>query len=72
MKKFLRNNPYRLIPVVFLDNSPLHKSSKIYVFFLRNGIMLIFNLTNNPKGNPIELLWRFIKKPFRTKTDATR
>ena len=54
------------IPVIFLDNSPLHKSERLITFCRKNKILLVFNIAYNPQGNPIELLWRFLKIPLKS------
>lgn len=63
--------PPRKTVVIFLDNSPIHKSRALADFCLRNGVVLLFGLAYNPAANPIELLWRFLKQPLRSRTDAS-
>lgn len=72
MKRYFAIKENNAMPVIFLDNSPLHKSRKLNEFCVRNKILLIFNLAYNPTANPIELLWRHLKTPFKGMIDASR
>lgn len=71
LKRVLRDNPSHRTPVVFLDNSPLHRSRQLLEFCRRNGVLLVFNLVCHPTANPIELLWRFLKLPMKRIVNAT-
>lgn len=65
LKLFFASKTSRSIPVLFLDNAPIHKSRDFIDFCSANGILLVFNLSHNPTLNPIELFWRFLKMPFK-------
>jgi hypothetical protein len=65
MKRYLRTGDVKKIPVLFMDNSPIHKSKKITEFCRRNEILVVYNLPNCPVLNPIEILWRHLKQPFK-------
>ncbi len=72
LKKFFRESDGYQTPVIFLDNSPIHKSSRLLAFCKKNGVFLIFNIICNPCANAIEVLWRYLKIPFKRITYATR
>lgn len=69
MKKLFENKNDRGIVVLFLDNAAIHRSRELFKFCETNKIILIFNLPYCPTLNPIELLWRYIKRPFKNMTD---
>lgn len=66
IKKIVREIDEYKIPVIFLDNSPLHKSENFLKFCKLNKVLLVFNIAYNPQGNPIEILWRYLKHPLKT------
>lgn len=70
LKRYLSVKSDSRIPVLFMDNSPLHRSQKLENFLKANKIMVIFNLANNPELNPIERLWRYLKHPFKSRYDV--
>lgn len=66
MKRYLVTSNGSRIPVLFMDNSPLHRSKELERFCRNNKIMIVFNLAHNPELNAIERLWRFLKHPLKS------
>lgn len=58
----------RSCPVLFLDNSPLHKTGAVAELVSRLGYALVFNIPDFPQHNPIEWSFALIKKAFRSRT----
>jgi hypothetical protein len=71
IKRYLRNKNDRSVPVFFLDNANIHKSKDLLRFCKDNNILMVFNLAYYPVLNPIELLWRFLKQPFKRMTNIS-
>ena len=55
--------------VVLLDNCSSHRSAEILAFCKQHNVVLLYNLPRTSPLNPIEHLWEYLKRPFRSMTD---
>ena len=53
--------------IIVLDNAKMHKTVYFKNFAINNNIVLLYTVSNHPMLNPIEYLFRFLKKPLQSK-----
>lgn len=54
--------------IVFADNATIHVGENVQAICAHFQSVLLLNLPAHPALNPIELLWEFLKRPFRTRS----
>ena len=50
--------------IVVLDNASIHKSKKVKEYCKKNNIYLVYLPPYSPDLNPIEKLWKKVKRKF--------
>lgn len=55
-----------MTPILFMDNAPVNKTSKIKDLCSNLGVIVLFNSPHSPSMNPIEEVWRILKMSLKS------